>query len=58
MMSIYEAAKYLGVSAFALRRMARERKVPAGKIGRQWRFRKEDLDLFLQQQYEGQASAA
>lgn len=58
MMSIFEAAKYLGVSAFSLRKMARERKIPAGKIGRQWRFRKEDLDAFLQQQYEESAVAA
>jgi excisionase family DNA binding protein len=51
-MSIFDAAKYLGISPFSLRKMARERKIPSGKIGRQWRFRKEDLDGFLKNQYE------
>lgn len=51
MMSIFEAAQYLGISVFSLRKLARERRVPAGKVGRQWRFRKEDLDMFLREQY-------
>lgn len=58
MMSIFEAAKYLGISVFSLRKLARERRVPAGKVGRQWRFRKEDLDSFLMEQYTEEASAA
>lgn len=58
MMSIFEAAEYLGISAFSLRKLARERRIPAGKIGRLWRFRKDDLDAFLRDQYEEIASAA
>jgi len=58
MMSISEAAKYLNISAFSLRRLAREKKIPGGKIGKQWRFRKEDLDSFLRGQYEEIPSAA
>jgi len=57
MMSVYEAAAYLGLSAFSLRKLARERRIPAGKIGRQWRFSKEDLDNFLRGQY-GESYAA
>lgn len=57
MMSIFEAAQYLGISVFSLRKLARERRVPAGKVGRQWRFRKEDLDMFLREQY-GERDAA
>lgn len=57
MMSIFEAAKYLGVSVFSLRKLAREKRIPAGKVGRQWRFHKEDLDNFLREQY-GAADAA
>lgn len=53
MMSIIEAAQYLGLSVFSLRRLARERRIPSGKVGRQWRFRKEDLDTFLKEQYGG-----
>lgn len=56
MMSIFEAAKYLGVSVFSLRKLAREKRIPAGKVGRQWRFHKEDLDHFLREQY-GSADA-
>lgn len=51
MMSIFEAAIYLGVSVFSLRKLAREGRLPAGKVGRQWRFSKEDLDAFLREQY-------
>lgn len=51
MMSIFEAAEYLGLSVFSLRKLAREKRIPSGKVGRQWRFRKEDLDAFLQSQY-------
>lgn len=60
MMSIFEAAEYLGISVFSLRKLARLRKIPSGKVGRQWRFRKEDLDEFLRNQYgaEGQEHAA
>lgn len=57
MMSIFEAAQYLGISVFSLRKLARERRVPAGKVGRQWRFRKDDLDMFLREQY-GERDAA
>jgi len=51
MMSIKEAAEYLGISVFSLRKLAREKRLPAGKVGRQWRFRQADLDEFLRKQY-------
>lgn len=56
-MSIFDAAKYLGISVFSLRKLAREQRIPAGKVGRQWRFRQDDLDKFLKQQY-GEKHAA
>jgi excisionase family DNA binding protein len=58
MMSIFEAAEYLGVSVFSLRKLAREKKIPAGKVGRQWRFRKDDLDSFIRSQYGGEDAVA
>lgn len=58
MMSIFEAAQYLGISVFSLRKLAREKKLPAGKVGRQWRFRKDDLDEFVRNQYGGADAAA
>jgi excisionase family DNA binding protein len=56
-MSISEAAQYLGLSEFSLRKLARMKQIPAGKIGRQWRFKKEDLDEFLRKQYEESVDA-
>lgn len=59
MMSIFEAAQYLGISVFSLRKLAREKRIPCGKVGRQWRFRQEDLDNFLRNQYgDGNVAAA
>lgn len=58
MMSIFEAAEYLGISVFSLRKLARDKRIPSGKVGRQWRFRKEDLDSFLQSQYGAPDAAA
>lgn len=58
MMSIFEAAQYLSISVFSLRKLAREKKIPAGKVGRQWRFRKDDLDAFVRNQYGGEDAAA
>lgn len=58
MMSIFEAAQYLNISVFSLRKLAREKKIPAGKVGRQWRFRKDDLDSFVRNQYGGEDAVA
>ena len=58
MMSIFEAAQYLNISVFSLRKLAREKKIPDGKVGRQWRFRKDDLDSFVRNQYGGEDAVA
>lgn len=42
-----QAAEYLQLAPATLKRMAREGRVPAAKVGRQWRFRKADLDRWL-----------
>jgi len=39
-----QAAVYLQVSTDAVKRLARQGKLPAAKVGRGWRFRKADLD--------------
>lgn len=53
MMNVFEAAKYLGLSVAGIRKLARASKIPAGKIGQQWRFDKGALDAFLKNQYRG-----
>jgi DNA binding domain, excisionase family len=42
-----EAAVYLGVSVWTIYRMAKERRIPSGRIGRRLRFRLADLDTAL-----------
>jgi len=52
LMSIQEAAKYLGLAEESVRYLARAKRIPCGKVGRLWRFHKEDLDAFLRSQYQ------
>ena len=42
-----QAADYLQLGISTLKRMAREDRIPAAKAGRQWRFRKAELDEWL-----------
>ena len=48
MLTIQEAADYLTTSRPTLYRWLREGKVKGMKVGRQWRFRKEELQQFLE----------
>lgn len=43
-----EAAKLLGIHAKTLQLMAREGKVPGIRVGKFWRFRKSQLDHWVQ----------
>jgi len=47
-MTLEETAKYLKIGKSTLYKMAREGKIPAVKIANQWRFRKEDIDKWLE----------
>ena len=46
-MTSAEAAQYLRVGLDTLKRRTRMGQIPGAKIGRQWRFRKVDLDAWL-----------
>ncbi len=48
-MTLEETAKYLKIGKSTLYKMAREGKISAVKIANQWRFRKEDIDKWLQE---------
>ncbi len=50
LMRIDEVAAYMQVSRFTVYRLAKECSLPATKIGRQWRFQKEEIDRWLQNQ--------
>lgn len=48
--TIDELAEYLRIPKSTLYKLAREGKIPAQKVGRHWRFRKEAIDRWLEQQ--------
>ena len=48
-MTLEEMAGYLKIGKSTLYNMVREDKIPAVKIANQWRFRKEEIDKWLQE---------
>lgn len=48
LMDVPAASSFLGVNEEVLRRWAREGRVPAGKLGREWRFSKRQLIEFVE----------
>jgi excisionase family DNA binding protein len=48
--TVEEVAKALKVDPYTIRRLCREKKLPAFKFGGQWRFKKEKLDAWLEKQ--------
>lgn len=45
--SIEDAAKYLDIKPVTLRKWVKEKKVPAHQIGKQWKFKISELDLWV-----------
>ena len=50
LMTIDEVAAYMQVSRFTVYRLAKGQALPATKIGRQWRFQKEEIDQWIKDQ--------
>ena len=50
MMNAIQAAEFLGVHVETLRKLARRNEIPCFKIGRDWRFQKEALLRWVEQQ--------
>ena len=46
--SIVDAASYLGVKVVTLRKWIKENKIPAHKIGKLWKFKKSELDDWVE----------
>jgi len=42
--TVDEVADALKLHPYTIRRLSREKKIPAFKFGGQWRFRKDDID--------------
>lgn len=55
-MTLREVAKYLGLHVMTVYKLTREGRVPAAKIGGQWRFKREVLDSWLEAQMHHRAS--
>ncbi len=49
-MTLDEVRKYLKVHRSTVYRLAEEGKMPASKVGRVWRFKKERIDEWLKKQ--------
>ncbi len=47
-MTTQEVAEYLRTSVETIKRMARRGALPGAKLGRNWRFRKADIDDWLE----------
>jgi excisionase family DNA binding protein len=52
MLDVEKAADFLGVSTETIRILARNKRIPAAKVGRLWRFNEEDLIKFVRSQYD------
>ena len=46
-MTVDEVAEYLNLHPLTVRRLARDGEIPAFKIGRQWRVKRELLDKWI-----------
>jgi excisionase family DNA binding protein len=53
LMDVQETAQYVGLSTFTVRRLAKQGALPAAKIGRAYRFKKDDIDSYMRTQYKG-----
>jgi excisionase family DNA binding protein len=49
-MTLREVAQYLGLHVMTVYKLTREGRVPAAKIGGQWRFKRDVLDGWLETQ--------
>ena len=54
LLNVKQVAEYLQLKESTIYSWAQDGKVPAIKIGRTWRFRRSDLDVWLQRHAKGQ----
>lgn len=52
LLTIDELASYLKISKHTLYKMVEKGKIPALKVANQWRFKKEDINMWLEKQRE------
>jgi excisionase family DNA binding protein len=49
-LTIKEVARYLRVNQYTVYRLVSQKKIPAFKVGAQWRFKRSILEQWLQKQ--------
>lgn len=47
-LTISQAASYLQVCEKTVRRLIEKKELPASKVGRSWRIKKQDIDCYLE----------
>ncbi len=52
-LTIKEVADYLGVHSSTIYKYAQQKKIPAFKIGSDWRFHKKYIDRWIEKQIDG-----
>ncbi len=57
-MTLREVAQYLGLHVMTVYKLTRKGRVPAAKIGGQWRFKRAVLDEWLEGQMHRSGSTA
>ncbi len=55
-MTLRQVAHYLGLHIMTVYKLTREGRMPAAKIGGQWRFKRDVLDQWLEAQMHRNAS--
>ena len=48
-LTLEQIAGYLQMSTSSIYKMAQAGKIPSYKVGRQWRFRKDEIDKWVEQ---------
>jgi excisionase family DNA binding protein len=55
-LTLEEVAEYLRLTPQTIYKWAQERRIPAVKLGKEWRFRRSILDRWLDEQMVGDGS--
>lgn len=56
-LTLEEVASYLRLKPQTIYKWAQEKRIPAAKLGKEWRFRKSVIDRWLDDQMFGEGSA-
>jgi len=52
-LTVKDVAEYLQLSRDQIYRLAQQGKIPASKVGARWRFRRENIDRWMEEQRVG-----